>query len=102
MADKKFFVRYLPAAEDDLLGILDWIAQDSPVRARSFIEKLDKKILLLTHAPLLGLKSRHAGLDFKGYRILVVETYLVFYKIVGAVVMIHRVVHGSRDLEGLV
>lgn len=43
----KFTLRYLPAAQDDLLSILDFIAQDSPTRAIKFIDKLDDRIGLL-------------------------------------------------------
>jgi plasmid stabilization system protein ParE len=40
----KYAIRYLPIAVDDLLSIYDWIADDSPARATSFTEKLDKRI----------------------------------------------------------
>lgn len=69
MADK-YALRYLPVAVDDLISILDWIANDSPANA--------------------------------GYRVLVIETYLVFYVVRGKTVEIHRVVHGSRNLEDIV
>jgi len=50
----KHAVRYLPIAVDDLLSIYDWIADDSPARATSFAEKLDKCINNLTIHPHLG------------------------------------------------
>jgi plasmid stabilization system protein ParE len=37
----KAAIRYLPAAEEDLLSILEFIAKDSPDRAASFVDKLD-------------------------------------------------------------
>ena len=40
----KYKLRYLPAAQDDLISIFDYIAKDSPNRALSFVEKLDKRI----------------------------------------------------------
>jgi len=40
----KYSLRYLPAANDDLVGILDYIAKDSPARALQFIEKIEKQI----------------------------------------------------------
>lgn len=101
MASKQFTVRYLPVAQEDLAGIADWIAQDSPARAISFIQKLDQKVSHLASAPMLGQQPRHFGLAAKSYRVLIVETYLVFYKISGSLVMIYRVVHGARDLEAL-
>ena len=37
-------IRYLPVAQEDLLGVLEFIAQDSPSRAKKFTEALDKRI----------------------------------------------------------
>jgi plasmid stabilization system protein ParE len=37
-----------------------------------------------------------------GHRVLVVESYLVFYVIRRRTIEIHRVVHASRDLDALV
>jgi toxin ParE1/3/4 len=95
-------LRYLPAAQKDLVSILEWIAQDSRGRAVSFIEKLDKRISRLEQRPLLGRKARHPKLREYGYRVLVVESCLVFYLVRGKVVEIHRVVHGSRNLDTLI
>lgn len=95
----KYTLRYLPAAESDLVGIFDFIAQDSPNRALSYLEKLDKRISLLERHPLLGRIPRHPKLRAYGYRVLIVESYLVFYVVRGRAIEIHRVVHGSRDLD---
>ena len=95
-------LQYLPAAQNDLLSILDYIAGDSPGRALEFIEKLDERIGLLEQNPNLGRVPRHPRLREYGYRVLVVESYLVFYVIHEKVVEIHRVVHGSRNLDQLI
>ena len=75
----KHAVRYLPIAVDDLLSIYDWIADDSPARATSFAEKLDKRINNLTIHPHLGRIPKQEKLQAFGYRVLVIESYLVFY-----------------------
>lgn len=98
----KFTLRYLPIAQDDLVSIFDFIAQDSPSRALSFIEKLDERIVLLEQHPLLGRIPRHPKLREYGYRVLIVEAYLVFYIVRGQDIEIHRVVHGSRNLDHLI
>jgi toxin ParE1/3/4 len=98
----KHALRYLPIAQDDLVEIFDYIALDSPNRALSFVEKLDKRIGLLDHHPLLGRIPRHPKLREYGYRVLIVDSYLVFYVIRGLMIEIHRVVHGSRNLDHLI
>jgi toxin ParE1/3/4 len=98
----KAIVRYLPVAQDDLLSILEFIAKDSPSRAVSFVDKLDDRIGQLEEQPHLGRLPRHSRLREYGYRVLIIESYLVFYIIRGRTVEIHRVVHGSRNLDHLI
>jgi plasmid stabilization system protein ParE len=98
----KYILRYLPAADADLVEIVDFIAQDSPKRALSYLEKLDKRIALLEQHPELGRVPRHPKLREDGYRVLIVESYLVFYIIRGPIIEIHRVLHGSRNLDQLI
>jgi toxin ParE1/3/4 len=95
----RYALRYLPIAIDDLISIFDWIAGDSPANAMAFIEKLDQRIGSLKIHPFLGRIPRDDQL--KNYRLLVIESYLVFYVVHGRTVEIHRVVHGSRQLEDI-
>lgn len=98
----KFKLRYLPAAQDDLISIFDYVAKDSANRALSFVEKLDKRIGRLELQPLLGRIPRHPKLREYGYRVLVIESYLVFYILRGKTIEVHRVIHGSRSLDYLI
>ena len=99
---EKFIIRYLPIAQGDLIGIYDCIARDSPTRASSFVQRIDKRIGALAQSPNLGRIPRHPRLKKFGYRVLVLDSYLVIYIIRGQTVEIHRVIHGSRNLEQLV
>src|SRR5437867_2031314 len=98
----KSTLRYLPASQDDLLSILDFIAHDSSSRALKFIEKLEDRMELLENNPQLGRVPRHPRLREYGYRVLVIGSYLVFYVIRGQTIEVHRVVHGSRILGHLI
>lgn len=98
----KYTLRYLPAADSDLVGIFDFIAQDSPNRALSYLRKLDKRVKLLERYPRLGRVPRHRKLREYGYRVLIVESYLVFYIVREQTVEIHRVIHGSRNLDMII
>ena len=98
----KFSIRYLPSAREDLLSILEFIAKDSPRRAVSFIDKLDDRIGNLEMHPRLGRVPRHQKLREYGYRVLIIESYLIFYIIRERTVEIHRVVHGSRNFDDVV
>jgi toxin ParE1/3/4 len=98
----KYTLRYLPVAVNDLVSIFDWIANDSPRNAAAFVEKLDQRISNLRTHPLIGHVPRDETLQKSGYRVLVIESYLVFYIIRGRTVEIHRVIHGSRNLDDIV
>ena len=97
----KYILRYLPAAVDDLISIFDWIAGDGPANAVAFIEKLDQRIGSLKIHPFLGRIPRDDKLKNSGYRVLVLKSYVVFYVVRGRTVEIHRVVHGSRNLNDM-
>ena len=98
----KYSLRYLPAAEEDLLSILEYIAKDSPQRAEAFVEKLDKRIRILGTSPLAGRIPHHPYLKESGYRVLTIESYLAFYKVVRRSVQIHRVLHSARNINLLI
>ncbi|OGP90586.1 MAG: hypothetical protein A2156_09030 [Deltaproteobacteria bacterium RBG_16_48_10] len=97
----KYTLRYLPVAVDDLISIFDWIASDSPANAAGFIGKLDQRIGSLKTHPFLGRIPREDDLKNSGYRILVIESYLVFYVVRAKTIEIHRVVQGSRNLDNI-
>jgi len=92
----KYRIRYLPVAQEDLISIFDYIANDSPDRALAFVDKLDKRIGRLGQQPLLGRIPSHPKLREYGYRVLIIES------IKGKVIEVHRVVHGSRNLDYLI
>ncbi len=98
----RYKLRYLPVAQDDLISIFDHIAEDSLNRAMGFVERLDRTVGLLEGNPLLGRTPRHEKLREYGYRVLIIESYLVFYVVRGHPIEVHRVVHASRNLDHLI
>jgi toxin ParE1/3/4 len=101
MADK-FSLRYLPVAVDDLSAIFDWIAHDRPATAETFLRELDRRMRNLKAHPFLGRVPRDEKLKDFGYRILVIGSYLVFYVVRSSTIEIHRVIHGSRNLDAII
>ena len=98
---RPYAIRYLPAAEQDLLDILDYIARDDPRAARGFVNRVERVVGRLAVFPRSGLRPRDPRLRRLGYRTLVVDNYLVFYVIVRRSVQIRRVIHGARRYEFL-
>jgi toxin ParE1/3/4 len=93
----KYNIRYLRTAEFDLYGIFDYISQDNPKAAADLLEKIDSSIAILATNPSLGVVPKDSRLKEKGYRMLVVEKYLVFYVVKKNLVQIRRIIHGARQ-----
>ena len=90
---------FRPEAEADLTEIHDHIATDSPARARRFIALLRDRRAPLRQFPEMG-RVRD---DLRpGLRSLAVDRYVVIYRVLGDMVEIVTIVHGSRDVDALV
>lgn len=88
-----------PAAEADLLNIIDYIAQDSPVRAEKFGQELRNKVLPLVLHPRLGRKGR-PGLPEWLRELVVHQNYIIFYRVLeeSRTVEILRVKHRTQQV----
>jgi addiction module RelE/StbE family toxin len=93
---KPIDIRYLPTAEKDLMEIFEYIKKDNPAAAASELDKFDQAISKLSRTPSLGVIPRDRRLREMGYRILVVDKYLVFYVVKKKSIQIRRVIHGAR------
>lgn len=87
---------YLSPAERDLCEIFDFICKDAAAGAERFLLKFDKSVSRLGRFPLSGSIPRDLFLKQKGYRVLVVDNYLVFYKATKRRIVIYRILHGKR------
>ena len=84
--------------ENDLEVIAEFIAQDNPRRALSFVREITQKIYRIAEQPLLYQLRPEIGADA---RLAVVGHYLILFRITGDTVRIERVVYGGRDLPHL-
>ncbi len=101
MSRRKYSIRFLQVAEDDLAAVITYIAADRPPAAEALATKIEKNIRLLSDSPHLGQIPKEQELAKLGYRYLVVENYLVFYTIERQTIYIHRILHGARDYLSL-
>ena len=99
----RFRIEYLPAAEKDLIDIFEYILSDNPSAATNFLDQVDKSILKLEDFPYMGVIPKDTRLKYLGYRILIVENYLVFYVVheVKELIEIRRLLHGKRQYNFL-
>lgn len=97
----KYPVIYSRFAWKDLEQIYDFISKDSNTVAQAFLDQIDEKIGRLGSFPESGHLPKQNYLRTKGYRILVIGEYLVFYRFKPRQVKIDRIIHGKRRYEFL-
>lgn len=86
-------------ALDDLRRIGDYIAQDNPVRALSFVRELLEKAREIGATPQgFAAVPRYAHLSV---RRRVHGSYLIFYRVEEDRVSVIHILHGAQDYEAL-
>ncbi|AJQ29900.1 type II toxin-antitoxin system RelE/ParE family toxin [Pelosinus fermentans] len=97
----KYRVEYLPLAYDDLDEIFTYIAADDSRAAANLLNEIDTAVLHLEDFPDMGVNLKNRRLANKGYKMLVVNDYLVFYVVIGSIVEIRRIVSSKRNYTKL-
>lgn len=88
-------VDFAPAARDDLTEIGEWIAQDNPSRAVSFLDELIDCANDLVNGPY-----RYPEVDAKRYpgvRRRNHKAYRIYYRVAHETIMILNIHHGRRS-----
>lgn len=90
-------IEWTEPALQDMAALQSYIAQDSPLRARLFIERIFAHVAHLETFPELGRRVPEA--DMPGILELVFQGYRIVYRIAPQQIEILTVLHGSRDLN---
>jgi toxin ParE1/3/4 len=85
-------------AEEDLIDIWIYIAQDNPGAADRVLDDIDERFHALADNPLMGRLRPDIAPEL---RYFTVGKYLILYRTVQDGVQIVRVIHGARDLPHL-
>jgi toxin ParE1/3/4 len=92
----RFRVRVLRRAQIDLVEIDRYLAREAPEVRPLILDRLLDAIEELERFPRRGARVRDPHLRNLGFRYLVQESYLIFYRIIGQQVRVYRVLHGRR------
>ncbi len=85
-----------PQAEEDLVNIWLFIAQDSPNNADQFLDRLENKLYVLADNPLMGISREELASNLRSFP---VDSYTIFYSPIEDGVEIIRVLNSSMDIE---
>lgn len=86
-------------AENDMKEIFNYITADSIQNANMILDKFEKAFEQLESFPLSGPEVKDKILLAKGYRMVVVEKYLIMYCVVSDTVQIRRIIHGAAQYK---
>lgn len=102
----KYKILRTDKAEEQLRKIIFYIADDSGDIdiALGYLDKIETAINRLQEFPESGSIPRYSILKKQGYRVVIVEKHLVFYKIneEGKTVVIYAIVDGRREYRNLI
>ncbi|WP_424945067.1 type II toxin-antitoxin system RelE/ParE family toxin [Candidatus Thiosymbion oneisti] len=86
------------SAEQDLVDIWCFIAQDDRRAASKLIRQIEARFSTLLSHPEIGPRRDHLA---KGLRAHFHRDYVLYYRFTATEVIIVRVVHGARDVQAL-
>ena len=86
-------------AEEDLIEIWSYIAEDNPPAADRLLDKIDEACARLAEHPRLGPAREDLA---EALRYFVVCRYLILYCEVTGGIEVIRVLHGARHLPDLI
>lgn len=102
----KYKILRTDKAEEQLRDIIFYIAGDSGDIdvALGYLDKIETAINRLQEFPEPGSIPRYSILKKQGYRVVIVERHLVFYKIneTDKLVIIYAIVDGRREYRNLI
>lgn len=96
-------IKIMQIAQDDMKAIIAHIRIDDPDAAIRMYEKIESAIAKLVNFPFMGPVPLDRKIAEQGYRMIVVDPYLVFYILVmeESMVEVHRVLHCKQDLSNI-
>lgn len=93
----KFKIRIYKSAENDLEDIVEYINTLSPAATIKQYDNLINKIGTLVEMPERCLFLKDASLKLNGYRVLIVDNYLVFFVIKNDNVQVRRILYNKSN-----
>jgi len=85
-----------PQAEQDLIDIWLYIAEDQPINADHFLDRLETQVSKLAEFVDMGVARDELAEALKSFP---VGRYILFYRVTQEGVELVRVLHSSRDVK---
>ena len=90
-------IRITEATKADMFDIIDYISKENVSAALKLANEIEQKISALADFPDMGANPRNRRLKSKGYKMLIIDDYLVFYVMIEEIVEIRRIISAKRN-----
>ena len=92
-------VDFAPEADDDLVGIAEFMARDTPKAARNWVRKIRETCATIASHPKIGELRKGFGVpDCQSFS---VGNYVIFFRRIEDGIEVARIVHGNRDMRNI-
>ncbi|NQV51399.1 MAG: type II toxin-antitoxin system RelE/ParE family toxin [Candidatus Marinimicrobia bacterium] len=99
---KPYSVLWTDVAENDLIGIIDYIAEEDPGAALKIMDKIRRRTNSLFNLPERGRIVRELSEQgISGYHELIVSPWRIIYKIEDNKVLVLSVLDSRRNVEDI-
>lgn len=98
---EKYNIKIFSAGKKDLMDIVEYINTLSREAAIKQYDGIIQKISTLTQMPERCSLVKDNNLKLKGYRVLILDNYLVFFVVKSSTVQIRRILYARRDYSWL-
>jgi toxin ParE1/3/4 len=91
-------VVFLPAADQDISELFEYIQNElkNPIAARNIATKILQRAKALANLPNMGASLEAVNRRLNGYRYLIVDNYLVLYRVTDQVSIV-RILYAGSD-----
>lgn len=93
-------VTYAEAFRADAAEVWDYIGAESPDRADAVIDAVTEAVALLAEHPRAGRVRDELGADVRSFAVPT-GRHVIYYRAVGDGIEALRLLHTSRDVDGL-
>ena len=95
----KFAVEFSNRANEQIRSIFSYIAADNAEAALKMVDRLEARAGQFAATPLIGAELPQAEYPFlqPGYRRLIVNPFVVYYRVINQTVFITHIIHSKRN-----
>ena len=98
---EQYDVKIFSTAQNDLRDIVDYLNTLSPDTALKYYDLIVEQIGELKVMPMRFALARDTQLRLRGYRLLPVKNYIVFFIVNGKTVEVRRILYSKRQYQDL-